>query len=105
MKLFLLLNNSVVISADYNDSDRDDSSESSKKWGGSPLFKAPNILRYFEVAYNMLVNHYVNGTDSLYNESTFEQCFSVPRVVASRIFYEVNGIDPFIDKENVCTED
>jgi len=51
----------------------------------------------------MLVNYYFSSTDSLYNESVFERCLSVPKVVVSRLFDAVNVIDPFIQKENFCT--
>ena len=50
-EVVMLINTAFVIDADYNESDSDDSSESSNKWGGSPLFTAHNILRDFEGAY------------------------------------------------------
>ena len=68
------------------------------KWGGSMKGKSPNMERNFSGAYKQLLSHYFNGADSLYNETQFERRFRMKRVIFNRIWEELNGNHPFVQK-------
>ena len=78
-----------------------DSSDSIKEWGGSKEGKLPNIPRDFSGAHNMLVHHSFSGTESLYNDHTFERRFGTSRGEVLRLVNVVMGIVTFVLKQIV----
>ena len=83
---------------DESEEEEEEEEEEQRKWGGSRPGKAPNKNRDFEKAHATVVKHYFSGTQSLYDETDFERRFSVPRSVFNRIWEELHGHDPFIQK-------
>ena len=78
--------NSSIIFKDILSSDGSDDSVKVKKWGGSSPGRSLNVRRNFTGAETMLLNHYFNGEDSIYNEEFFERRFLSPQCVINRVF-------------------
>ena len=77
----------------YLSSDDDVKKESNWK-------SVPNKPRNFIAAHSQLVADYFNGTDSIYSEGNFRRRFWLPRQVFDNIWERMEGMDPFILKED-----
>ena len=64
--------------------------------------KSPNKDRDFVLANQLVIKHYFNGRDSIYDEKDFERRFRCPRSVYNRVHDALMGQDPFVHKKD-CT--
>ena len=75
--------------------------EEEKVWGGSRPGRAKNKNRDFLGAHQRFMTNYFSGNDSKYNEEDFEKRFRLPREVFLRIYEQVSGEDPFVQKQDM----
>lgn len=76
----------------------DDSSEDENTRGGSQPGKAPNKNRDFIGANQRLMSNYFNGSNSTYDENDFERRFRMPRTIFNRIYNQIVGNSPFVQR-------
>lgn len=100
----MLLNSAIIIAGRSIESASSDSTDLEKKWGGSPKGKSRNIPWDFEGAYNMMVHHYFIGDESLYNKTSFEQRFGIPRSIINRLWEACDGVEPLLKKTDRATK-
>ena len=53
-------------------------------------------------AYEMFVDRYFRGAESLYNEDAFQRGFGSPRLAIDRVIEELIGNGPFLPKRNIA---
>jgi hypothetical protein len=93
------------VAAEEEDSDSSEGDETAQVWGGRPG-KAPNKNRHFVGAHRRLVEQYLSGRDSVYNENDFERRHRMPRAVFMRIHEALVGaaVHPFVQSYNAATK-